>query len=59
MEKKRKLPVNEKDNVAIDAVSVWQVPHLIYHVWRGCMLAFMAADVVIIISAVFGFSWFG
>lgn len=67
MRKMLKLPVKEKDpvkgkdtgEVAIDAVSVWQVPHLIYHVWRGCMLAFMAADVVIIISAVFGFSWFG
>jgi hypothetical protein len=41
-----------------DAVSIWQVPHLIYHVWRWCMIAFMVADVVIIISSARGYSWF-
>jgi hypothetical protein len=59
LKKRLKLRIRQIPEVAIDAVSIWQVPHLIYHVWRWCMIAFMVADVVIIISSVRGYSWFG
>jgi hypothetical protein len=58
LDNKLKLPVGSATTVKIDAVSVWQVPHLIYHVWRWCMIAFVVADIVIIISAAGGLSWF-
>jgi hypothetical protein len=58
LKKRLKLRVRQIPEVTIDAVSIWQVPHLIYHVWRWCMTAFMVADVVIIISSVRGYSWF-
>jgi hypothetical protein len=59
LKKRLKLPVGQIPEVKIDAVSIWQVPHLIYHVWRWCMIAFIVADVVIIFSSACGYSWFG
>jgi hypothetical protein len=59
LKKRLGLPVRQIPVVKIDAVSIWQVPHLIYHVWRWCMIAFIIADVVIIISSAIGYSWFG
>lgn len=58
LQRKLRFPIGPATTVKIDAVSVWQVPHLIYHVWRWCMIAFMLADIVIIISAARGLSWF-
>ena len=40
-----------------DAQNVWDVDHFIYQLWRWCMLLFVIADVVIIVSAALNWSW--
>lgn len=42
----------------ISAVNVWDVPHRIYHVWRWCLIFFVFAYAVIIVSAILNVSWF-
>jgi len=43
---------------APNAATVWDVAHTIYHIWRFCMVIFVAADVAIIASAIWHLSWF-
>lgn len=41
-----------------NARDVWDVDHRIYAIWKICMLIFVAVDVVVIISVVWGFNFF-
>ncbi len=42
-----------------DAETVWTAwDHSIYAVWKGCMVLFFVVDVLVIISALAGVSWF-
>jgi hypothetical protein len=40
-----------------NAQNVWEVDHIMYHVWKWCMISFAIADGFIIVSAVFNLSW--
>ncbi len=42
-----------------NARDVWEVDHKIYAIWKICMLIFVAVDIVVIISVVWGFKFFG
>jgi hypothetical protein len=54
------------DNFALDdavpekanARDVWDVDHRIYAIWKVCMLIFVAVDIVVITSVVWGFKFF-
>jgi hypothetical protein len=41
-----------------NARDVWEVDHRIYAIWKICMLIFVAVDIVVIISVVWGFKFF-
>jgi hypothetical protein len=41
-----------------NAPNVWDVDHIIYHIWRTCMALFILADIVIIVSVALGLMWF-
>jgi hypothetical protein len=38
--------------------NVWEVDHRIYQIWKICMLIFVAVDIVVIISVLWGFNFF-